>query len=115
MGLVDTSIHPMLAGVQDPLVETLLEAGAGINDPGAVNSCLAHGRPQAAESLVLRGAPLDLEGAAGVGRLDVVKSFFNEDGSLKGNATKSSVSRATKPAAFDATDRKAVTGVGAPS
>src|SRR5216683_4854588 len=34
---------------------------------------------------------------------------------LKGNATKSSVSRATNPAAFDATDRKAVTGVGAPS
>ena len=29
--------------------------------------------------------------------------------------TKISWSRATKPAAFDATDRKAVTGVGAPS
>src|SRR5262249_18594451 len=34
-----------------------------------------------------RGAQLDLEGAAGVGRLDVVKSFFNEDGSLKPSAT----------------------------
>jgi hypothetical protein len=29
---------------------------------------------------------LDLEGAAGVGRLDVVKNFFNGDGSLKESA-----------------------------
>lgn len=87
MGLVDTSIHPHLAGVQNELIETLVEAGAGLNDPGAINSCLAHGRPQVAESLALRGAPLDLEGAAGVGRLDVVKSFF-DDGRLKANATK---------------------------
>ena len=38
-------------------------------------------------SLRSRGARLDLEGAAGVGRLDVVKSFFNDDGSLKPPAT----------------------------
>jgi hypothetical protein len=88
LGLVDTSIHPMLAGLQDALIEILLEQGSGINDPGAVNSCLAHGRPEAAESLVSRGAPLDLEGAAGVGRLEVVKSFFDEDSCLKANATK---------------------------
>src|SRR5206468_1378191 len=42
---------------------------------------------QAAEHLASRGARLDLEGAAGVGRLDVVKSFFNADGSLKPPAT----------------------------
>jgi hypothetical protein len=30
---------------------------------------------------------LDLEGAGGVGRLDVVESFFNDDGSLKPPAT----------------------------
>ena len=34
-----------------------------------------------------RGATLDLEGAAGVGRLDLVKSFFKEDRSLRTNAT----------------------------
>ncbi len=87
LGLVATSIHPLLAGVQDALIETLLEAGAAIQGPGAVNGCLANGRPQAAEFLAKRGARLDLEGAAGVGRLDLVKSFFNEDGSLKANAT----------------------------
>src|SRR5512144_627142 len=36
----------------------------------------------------MRGARLDREGAAGVGRLDVVKSFFHEDGTLKAKATK---------------------------
>jgi hypothetical protein len=87
-GLVATSIHPLLAGVQDALMDTLLTAGAAINGPGAVNGCLANGRPQAAEFLAQRGAPLDLEGAAGVGRLDLVQSFFNTDGSLKPNATK---------------------------
>jgi len=42
-----------------------------------VNACLANGRPNAAEFLGRRGARLDLDGAAGVGRLDVVKNFFN--------------------------------------
>ena len=37
--------------------------------------------------LASRGAPLDLEGAAGVGRLDVVENFFEQDGRLKGTAT----------------------------
>ena len=90
LGLVATSIHPLLAGVQDALMETLIRAGAAIDGPGLgiVNACLANGRAQAAEFLAGRGAQLDLEGAAGVGRLDLVISFFNEDGSLKRNATK---------------------------
>jgi len=94
LGLVATSIHPWLAGVQDALMQILLEHGAAIDQPGAagngqraVNGCLANGRPEAAEFLAARGAPLDLEEAAGVGRLDLVKNFFNEDGSLRANAT----------------------------
>ena len=47
-----------------------------------------NGRGEAAEFLAHRGALLDLEGVAGVGRLDLVRSFFDEDGSLKANATK---------------------------
>jgi len=39
--------------------------------------CLANGRPEAAEYLASRGAPVDFESAAGVGRLDVVQSFFS--------------------------------------
>ena len=90
LGLVATSIHPLLAGVQIALLETLLAHGAAIEqNPGAaVWGCLANGRRQAAEFLAERGAFLNLEGAAGVGRLDLVQSYFNADGSLKANATK---------------------------
>src|SRR5206468_812783 len=38
--------------------------------------------------LAKRGAPLDLEGAAGVGRLDLVETCFKENGSLRANATR---------------------------
>jgi len=93
LGLVATSIHPKVAGVLYELIDMLLGHGARIDAPGSghatalVNGCLANGRDDAAEYLASRGAPLDLEGAAGVGRLDLVKSFFNSDGSLKSTAT----------------------------
>jgi ankyrin repeat protein len=90
LGLTATSCHPENAGVQLPLMELLIGQGAIIEGPdggGAVNSCLGNGRGQAAEFLASRGARLDLEGASGVGRLDIVKSFFNYDGSLKPPAT----------------------------
>ncbi len=100
LGLVATSIHPTRAGVMNPLLEILLNAGAAIDHPGAagngqyaVNGCLANGRPEAADFLARRGAQLDLEGAAGVGRLDVVRSCFNEDGSLKASATRIQLDR----------------------
>ena len=96
LGLVATSIHPLRAGVQEALIDTLLARGASFDGSVApnytggsiVNACLANGRGEAAAYLAKRGARMDLEGAAGVGRLDVVKSFFNEDGGLKANATR---------------------------
>ena len=90
LGLTATSCHPENAGVQLPLMELLIAHGAIIDGPdggSAVNACLHNGRGQAAEYLASHGARLDLEAAAGVGRLDVVKSFFNQDGSLKPPAT----------------------------
>ena len=92
LGLTATSIHPLRAGVLIPLVELLLARGASVDGaPGGwnpVNACLANGRKLGSEFLASRGAKLDLEGAAGVGRLDLVKSFFSKDRSLKPNATK---------------------------
>jgi ankyrin repeat protein len=88
--LTATSWHPEKAGVQLPLMELLIDHGAIIDGPegnSVVNSCLRNGRGEAAEFCASRGARLDLEGAAGVGRLDVVKGFFRDDGSLKPPAT----------------------------
>jgi hypothetical protein len=94
LGLVATSIHPYLAGVLEPLLELLLKRGAAPDSPMAsptggstVNACLANGRQKGAGLMAAHGARIDLEGAAGLGLLDVVKSYFNEDGSLKESAT----------------------------
>jgi ankyrin repeat protein len=90
LGLTATSWHPENAGVQLPLMDVLINEGAIIDGPDGgseVNGCLHNGRGEAAEFFASRGARLDLEGAAGVGRLDVVKSFFDDDGNLKSTAT----------------------------
>jgi len=94
LGLVATSVHPFLAGVQNTLIDTFLNHGADIDHPtGAgnqqciVNGSLANGRPEAAEFLATRGARLDLEAAAGVGRLDLVKTSFDPNDALKPDAT----------------------------
>src|SRR5260370_497327 len=82
-GRLWTSWHPREAGVQLPLMELLIERGAIIDGPdggSAVTDSLHNGRGEAAELFAKHGARLDLEGAAGVGRLDVVRSFFNDDG-----------------------------------
>jgi len=91
IGLVATSITPVVSGVLIPLLEVLLDHGAMIGKPGAasiVNACLHNGRPEAAQFLASRGAPLDLEGAAGVGRLDLVEGFFDSNGGLRPPATR---------------------------
>jgi len=90
LGLTATSYHPEAAGVQLELLDQLLKHGSAIDPPdrgSAVNGCLRNGRGLAAEFLASRGARLDLEGAAGVGRLDVVKTFFDGDDRLKSGST----------------------------
>lgn len=83
LGLVATSVHPQQAGVQRDLIDLLLAHGARLdlrasgNGHSLVRGCLANGQPDAAEYLASRGAPLDLPGAAGVGRLDVVAAALD--------------------------------------
>jgi hypothetical protein len=97
LGLAATSIHPLQAGVLAPLIEVLLKNGATVDAPSPgsiVNACLANGRPEGAELMAGHGAKLDLEGAAGLGRIEVVKTCFNEDGSLRPPATREQMHRA---------------------
>lgn len=56
LDLVSTSIHPLLAGIQNDVLAALLEAGATIDhSPGsAVKACLANGCPAAADFLAGR-------------------------------------------------------------
>ena len=79
LGLAATSAHPEKAGVQLELLDLLLAHDASIDGPdggSAVNGCLRNGRKQAAEFLAGRGARLDFEGAAGLGRLDRVRELL---------------------------------------
>ena len=94
LGLAATSVHPLHAGVDQRLLETLLDRGASMESPGgagngqsAILGCLTNGRGNAAVLLAARGARLNLETAAGAGRMDVVQSFFADDGKLKPPAT----------------------------
>jgi hypothetical protein len=95
IGLAATSIHPVTAGVLEPLLAFLLSRGATVGDghggaawSSLINGCHANGRPAAAEFLAARaaerGIDLDLEAAAGVGRLDLVERAFAADGRLIG-------------------------------
>jgi len=99
LALAATSIHPERAGVQQALLQLLFDHGATLdptNSPAGslVNICLANGRVQAAEFLAQRGAKLDLEGAAGLGRLDLVKTYFDNSGALRSNAKNTQMERA---------------------
>jgi hypothetical protein len=92
LGMAATSVHPAVAGVQIALLKILLAYGASVDGLGGgwnpLVAALHNGRGDAAAYLARRGARLDLEGAAGVGRLDVVKGFVKRDGSLKSGATR---------------------------
>jgi len=103
LGLVATSAPPRDAGVQLEVIDVLLRAGARMDLPGSagnnsalIHGCLANGQPEAASYLVSRGAPLDLVGAAGLGRLDVVQDVFGDDA----GGARTSVSKAAVADAF---------------
>jgi hypothetical protein len=84
LGLVATSVHPEQAGVQIALLQTLLDHGARFDQPSAggnghplINACFANGQPKAAEFFASLGAPVDLEAAAALGRIGIVRDYFD--------------------------------------
>lgn len=101
IGLVATSVHPEEAGVQIALLELLLDHGAHVDQPGVAGnqlsivwSCLANGQGRAAQFFADRGASLALREAAGVGRLDVVRRSFNEQGHPQPGVTEEELAEA---------------------
>jgi ankyrin repeat protein len=78
LDLVATSVHPMRAGVQEPLMKLLLEHGARV-DGALIISCLANGRPEAAEYLARHGARIDIGAAAGLGRLNLLQDLLKTE------------------------------------
>ena len=105
LGLAATSIHPERAGVQIELLETLLRHGARLegeqagNGNGIVLGCLANGQPGAARYFADRGARLSLVEAAGVGRIDRVREFFDENGRGRPPVTSTELNSALQYAA----------------
>jgi hypothetical protein len=102
---VNQTQHPEQAGVQIALLQTLLDRGARLDQPSAagnahsvVYGCLANGQPKAAEFLAQVGAPLDLAGAAGLGKMDLVRSYFDQNG-----APRPPVDRRQMESAFEQT------------
>src|SRR5919202_2567329 len=69
-----------------PVAEALIDAGApidGVNDDRRpLAQALFYGQAAAAELLVRRGATIDLEFAAGLGRVDLLQTFFDAAGNL---------------------------------
>ena len=83
MALLVSSTPPRQAGVQVPLLETLIDYGAAIHPVGVGSwddpllTSLVFGMRDAAAALVRRGAHIDsLPKAAGLGRIDDVKRML---------------------------------------
>ena len=76
LDLAATSIH-----CGDTLLQALLDGGARMEVAGQsiVMGCLANNRLRAAEFLASRGAQVGLVAAAGLGRLELVKSLPGTD------------------------------------
>jgi ankyrin repeat protein len=87
MALLVSSTPPAEAGVQVPLVETLIDYGASIEPAGEgawtspIETALVFGKRAAAAALVRRGAPItSLAAAAGLGRIDDVARLLPSAG-----------------------------------
>ncbi|MGD0297494.1 MAG: ankyrin repeat domain-containing protein [Bryobacteraceae bacterium] len=80
LGLLLTSRRASEAGVALPLVDLLVKAGAefDLNAPDVLGLPLLNAAPETAEALVQRGARMDIRHAAGLGKIDVLKSMLAE-------------------------------------
>ena len=85
MGLLCTSKQASDADVSGPLIELLLEHGATLDlkNPGALDAPLANHAPRAAEKMIELGAKVDVLAAAALGRMDLLRAAFDNNGRLR--------------------------------
>ena len=85
IGLIVTSKVASDAGASGPLMDLLLGRGAilDLKTPGALHVPLANHAPGAAEKMIELGARPDLCAAAALGRMDLLRDFFDRDGRLR--------------------------------
>ena len=85
MGLLVTSKQASDAGLSGPLMDLLLEYGARLDlkTPDALDGSLTNHAPRAAEKMIEIGAKPDVLAAAALGRLDLVRAFFDTKGRLQ--------------------------------
>ena len=88
MDMLVSSAPPDIAGVQVPLVHTLVDYGAAVNGPedneSPIMTAFRFHYPLAAQALAARGARVDnVITAAALGRVELVDAFVTDDGSLE--------------------------------
>jgi len=84
MGLLLTSKQASDADVAGPLIDVLLEYGARLDlkSDDCLDGSLANHAPRAAEKTIELGAKPDVLAAAALGRMDLLRGFFDDDGKL---------------------------------
>ena len=95
MGLVITSRMASEANVSGPLIDLLVARGATLDlctsarmipdwgERNVLDSPLANHAPRAAEKLIELGARADVIAVAALGRMDLLRGFFGENGRLR--------------------------------
>jgi ankyrin repeat protein len=85
MGLLITSKLASDADLSGPLMALLLERGAklDVRKPEVLDAALANHAPRAAEKMIELGAKPDLLAAAGLGRMDLLRACFDDEGTLR--------------------------------
>ena len=87
LGLVTSGAQAHIQGHTESLIDVLLEHGATLDPDGGMWGALYHavehqGQRDVAHMLHARGVRADLPISAGLGRLDLVQSFFGPSGAL---------------------------------
>ena len=84
MGLLVTGKQASDMGVTGPLIDLLLQRGARLDltRDDALDASLTNHSPRAAEKMIELGAKADVLAAAALGRMDLLRDFFDRDGGL---------------------------------